>query len=71
MSDGKFWVSTILICFAIFLVILISGILDQREHEELMKKAEKKIQIEAVSNNFAHWEVNLNGETTFKWNTKE
>jgi len=28
----------------------------------------KECQQQAVSNNFAHWEVNLSGEVTFKWN---
>ena len=32
---------------------------------------EKEYQRQAVSNNFAHWEVNVNGEVTFKWNNKE
>ena len=32
---------------------------------------EKEYQMQAVSNNFAHWEVNSSGEVTFKWNTRE
>jgi phosphoribosylformylglycinamidine synthase len=32
---------------------------------------EKEYQMQAVSNNFAHWEVNVNGEVTFKWNTNK
>jgi hypothetical protein len=32
---------------------------------------EKEYQRQAVSNNFAHWEVNVNGEVTFKWNNRE
>ena len=32
---------------------------------------EKEYQRQAVSNNFAHWEVNSLGEVTFKWNNRE
>lgn len=32
------------------------------------KGTSKEYQIQAISNNFAHWEVNVNGEVTFKWN---
>ena len=30
----------------------------------------KEYQQQAISNNFAHWEVNLSGEVTFKWNVQ-
>ena len=38
---------------------------------EARQKVEKEYQRQAVSNNFAHWEVNVNGEVTFKWNTNK
>lgn len=31
---------------------------------------EKDYQMQAISNNFAHWEVNNYGETEFKWNVQ-
>jgi hypothetical protein len=31
-------------------------------------KATREYQQQAISNNFAHWEVKMDGKTTFMWN---
>jgi hypothetical protein len=64
--------------------IILTGVLvfcltekDIKERTELISNiesntrniVEKEYQMQAVSNNFAHWEVNSSGEVTFKWNT--
>jgi hypothetical protein len=33
-------------------------------------KTTKEYQKQEISNNFAHWEVNMDGKTTFKWNVQ-
>jgi hypothetical protein len=56
----------------ILAIIILTGTFCIIYHNE--KEREEKsnqflnIQRQAISNNFAHWEVNLSGEVTFKWN---
>ena len=58
-------------------IIVLTGIFYILYHNEKERKEERKeksnqflnIQRQAISNNFAHWEVNIDGKTTFKWNT--
>ena len=70
-SNFKFWIVIVILCSAFLGVALFIAIFENYENEELIRKTEKKIQIQAISNNFAHWEVNVNGEVTFKWNTNQ
>jgi len=70
MSNFKFWIVMVILCFAFFGVALLHAIIQENKNEELIKNTEKKIQLQAISNNFAHWEVNLSGEVTFKWNVQ-
>ena len=68
------------ICFGIFIMVFVFiGIFAAgnkiKTNEKAMRQieliiVEKEYQRQAVSNNFAHWEVNVNGEVTFKWNNQ-
>jgi len=59
----------------ILAIIILTGIYsiiyqNQKEREEKSNQF-LNIQRQAVSNNFAHWEVSIDGATTFKWNTNQ
>jgi hypothetical protein len=63
MYDREMFVSFVLIIFVsicIFIIGVITGSV----------KTTKEYQQQAISNNFAHWEVNLDGKTTFMWNVQ-
>jgi hypothetical protein len=57
----------------IYAIIVLTGIfyIIYHNQEERKEKSNQflNIQRQAISNNFAHWEVNIDGKTTFKWNT--
>ena len=50
----------LILCFLVFILGAALG----------SKGTLKEYQKQAISNNFAHWEVNMSGETTFKWNVQ-
>ena len=59
-------------------IIVLTGIFYISYHKEKERKKEREeksnqflnIQRQAISNNFAHWEVNIDGKTTFMWNVQ-
>ena len=57
-------ISAIIVLTGIFYIIY-------HNEKELGEKSNQflNIQRQAISNNFAHWEVNVDGKTTFMWNT--
>jgi hypothetical protein len=59
------WVTIVFVAFFIGLFSFVLGA------SYASKGTGKDYQRQAVSNNFAHWEVSIDGATTFKWNTNQ
>ena len=75
MIDFKFWLKSFILVFGLILVwmfIIASSVKIIKDYNSKARnEIEKEYQRQAVSNNFANWEVNSLGEVTFKWNNRE
>ena len=60
MYDRVSFAIILFVSICIFIVGVITGFV----------KTTKEYQTQAVSNNFAHWEVDMSGKTEFKWNVQ-
>lgn len=79
MSDDFKFGLKVFIGFCVWLIFIVSvnGIqtryISEKKKQDIYEacqKVEKEYQIQAISNNFAHWEVDMSGKTTFKWNVQ-
>lgn len=61
MNDKYDFLSSSLICVWSFIVFIFAFSYGS-------DKTSKEYQKQAISNNFAHWEVSIDGKTTFMWN---
>ena len=64
MNDKYDFLQSSLICVWSFIVFIFAFYYGSDE-------ATKEYQQQAISNNFAHWEVKMDGKTTFMWNTNK